>query len=247
MKPKNKSEPSRTKLRLENLKLRRRVAELEDKLGIELKKESEGSKADERFNELTGTYLSYKNRSYFSYIISQIKRTTLWNKTDRVVKYSRFYLFLSRTFKTFMAVTVWLQTSAAFLIVATAAVTLLPILFVLSTVALIFTLIYRNKYNRLLASEISERTITVFVATNDKIFKDGSYFKKMVSETAERDDRIVFVVTPYFWSLRGLGGRGVFACARQESENVWLLRNYYYFFFKRTALARYNSKTTYVY
>ncbi|NLK39222.1 MAG: hypothetical protein GX303_03090 [Clostridiales bacterium] len=244
MKPK-KSDISHARLWQENRRLRRRVAELEKKLGIN--QENEDSRADEHFNELTAAYLLYRNQNYFSYLFSQIKRTTLWTRTDRIIKYSRFYLFLSRTFKTFMTITLWLQTSAAFLIIATGAVTVIPIIAILSAIALITTWIYRRRSNRRLVREIGNREVTVFIVTNEKNFNEGTYFRKLVAHTSQDGERIVFVVSPYFWSLRGLGGRGIFACARRESDNVWLLRNYYYFFFKRTILSRLSDRTTYVY
>lgn len=236
-----------SKLMLENRRLRRRVTELEDKLGIDSETESEGGKANAFFTEMTNACALYKNRNYFSYLTTQLKRTALWSKTGRVVKYSKFYLFLSRSFKTFIAITTWLQTSAAFIIVATASITVLPILFVLSSVVLISTFIYRNKYNRLLSDEIGGRTVAVYIAVNQRCFEENSCFLHTVRETAKDQKKIVFVVTPYFWSLRGLGGRGAFACARKEGENIWLVRNYYFFFFRRTVLKKLYDRIIYIY
>lgn len=244
MKPKR---PGRSRIRLwqENRRLRQRVAELEKMLGLE---DNKDKRADQHFSELNAAYLLYnKNRSYFSYLFSQLKRTTLWTRTDHIIKYSRFYLFLTRSFKTFMTVTLWLQTSAAFIILATAAVTVIPVFVVLSTAALITTWLYRRRFNRLLTEAIGDRAVTVFIVTNEKNFSEDTYFRELVARTAQKKEEVVFVVSPFFWSMRGLGGRGMYTCARQEGDNVWLLRNYYFFYFKRTILSRLADRTTYVY
>ena len=88
----------------------------------------------------------------------------------------------------------------------------------------------RGHQNRLLQPEVHARTVYLFFPSD---LREYSFTAASMRQLAQRERCSVFVISPYAWSSKGLGGHGFYLNARQESPHLFLLRRHYFFFFKR--------------
>lgn len=70
----------------------------------------------------------------------------------------------------------------------------------------------------------------------------------MVRENAANEGCFSVVVTPYFMSMRGIGEqKSPFMIARQEQENILIIRRHFYFALKKKIIDPMEIPTTEVF
>ena len=88
----------------------------------------------------------------------------------------------------------------------------------------------RKKQNDILRSEVAGCTVYLFFPS---ALKEDSFTAFTMKQLAERPQNVVFIVSPYAWSIAGVGGKGFYINARREANHLFLLRRHYFFFFRR--------------
>lgn len=183
----------------------------------------------------------FAGRTYLSYLIQTVKESTLGLILFRISRHLR-RLRLFRTIAAIVsALVVALLLSAFFL-------TALPflILFGLGTLSAVF-LRARAANRRLLAALTPSKRVRIVIFPEHITFSDDTFAERSAKAMAEEKNTTVLVVTPYIWSTKGLGGKGMFFTARMEAPHLYLIRKNYFFILRRRVLDQLDADITVIY
>ena len=104
----------------------------------------------------------------------------------------------------------------------------------MSALTLVLTLLLRNRNAVRLLREAKEEVVFLIVDQ-----KDDFDSMALAEEVARHPEESVLIVSPFLLSRRGVGEESrMFVCYRKESENVYILRNYFFFYFRRRLLKK---------
>lgn len=223
----------------ENLRLRRRIEELNHELGT-LRSDDVATpvspEVQDRFRRASDTQHLLNLRSYLSYLLARLRATSAWGLGQRLLTMARRYRVLTTTLRVITTIITWVETSAFFLIYATIfLVTGVPLL-IGSLVMLVVGIFQHHRCNEELAATLAGRQIYVCVAAREGLTEEDSYFRGMVRNLAARENSAVIVVSPFFWKTHGIGERHSYVTLRHESRNIYLIRQHYYFSLRRHVL-----------
>lgn len=183
--------------------------------------------------QATAEYL-FSRKNYFSYIYTMIRRTSVFNIYTKIIQFVRRYTFLTTTVQIITAVLLALQSSAIFVLATSAFVISIPITIFISHAAVLFTVFERKRKISEVRKLVKDKKLTVYFPTKGRAFEQDSFFCGMVRENAANEGCFSVVVTPYFMSMRGIGEqKSPFMIARQEQENILIIRRHFYFALKK--------------
>ncbi len=201
------------RLKKENHDLRKKLYKLE----AEKHADSEGVDGDTK---------CFAARNYFSYLFAKIKQKKFFPTFQKYFKNS---LWITRIFRWGVLIYQYLQAGAFVLLYTAAFILIIPIILAAALLTLIVALILRDKNTKLLFEQI--KNDVVFVIPKDKESFDKV---KLCSIAAEQDCKSVLVVSPFFLDRCGVGNNEqMYVCFRKEYDNVFILRNYFFFYFRR--------------
>ena len=167
-----------------------------------------------------------KYENYLKYKYSLIKSTGVWNTAERFFTYSRRSLFVARLFKYGALIVAFIETSAVFLIFATALLFIIPATLLFALILMLTDIIAGRKYNEKILGQIKDKKILFLIARKGYRKNRNSYFDKMACDFANNGHYCVIVISK---SLRD----GIFLTARFESKNLIIIRESYFFRLKR--------------
>ena len=150
----------------------------------------------------------------FSFYYSRVRRTTVWSLADRIIKYSRRFLFITRIVRYAAVIVSIIETSAMLILISTLILTVLPILTVGFIVMLTAESIVTNKRLRELDLRLDREEIYVFAGVGEY----GEAYARSLSEVAavyivanplkhrfiaaKADGGIIYVSKSFFLRLR---------------------------------------------
>lgn len=178
------------------------------------------------------------NRNYFLYLSSLLRRTQLYHLWHQYLSIFRKFKLISFLFRLYSYVLVLLQLGTAFFVIITGLLILLPIL-LLGALSVIFSaLVLYRKQNKAMARRLFGKRILVFFPERDGEFEVGNLWRSHIRELAAEQNTAVVLVSPFFWSGKGLDKHKFYLLTREENENVFLIRKHYFFSFKRSILEK---------
>lgn len=169
-------------------------------------------------------------RSFPRYLWLGLRESDLYRRGYRFWVYFRRYRLISRIITVIAALLTVVGTGAALLILLLLALLILPIVFLPIGGTMLLGWFRRGHQNRLLQTEVRDRTVYLFFPS--EIRAEG-FSAATMRQLAQRPQCAVFVISPYAWSTKGLGGNGFYLNARCESPHLFILRRHYFFFFKK--------------
>ena len=180
----------------------------------------------------------YDRQNYLLFLVDRFTDSAFFLWWSRAWAYVR-RLRLART--VFLVSAVLLaatQTSALFVLLSATYLTLLPFLIVGIGTCVLVSLLHARAVNRRLRTALDGRHIRVLFPSDRLPFDEHSqpFFFASAMAMATEPNTTVIVVSPYLISPKGPVGRRMFVTARQESEQLYLVRNYYYFTLRRRVL-----------
>lgn len=204
------------RLRKENRELKKKLYKLE--------------KASQTDAELTQSNTDcYKAHNYFAFLLSRLRAKDFYAPVQKAAKYFRNSLWITRIFRWGVLLYQYLQAGAFVLLYTAAFILIIPILLAVSALTLVLTLLLRSRNAVLLLREL--RQDVVFLIVDQKEGFDGM---ALAEEAARYPDSTVLIVSPFFLGKRGVGEtEKMFVCYRKEAENIYILRNYFFFYFRR--------------
>lgn len=133
------------KLRRENRALRRRIRDLEQ----------HGAPAAPV--ERTSDAAAFDASNYFSYLLARLRQKSLFARAEKITRYFRSSIWVTRLFRYGMLIYQYLQAGAFVLLYTALFILIIPIVLSLSLATLIVTLILRKKNADRLIAACTER------------------------------------------------------------------------------------------
>ncbi len=175
---------------------------------------------------------SAKKRYFFSDLYDRLRSTPLYLQWQHVLTLTRRFRAVALTVRIFTILFTALQTGTFVLLSATLLLATLPLLLIGIVAVLLAAALASRHTNRLLSQQLAKKRIYV-------IFPEAINTPFLLQHV--KDLRAmgyaVILVSPYLLSPTGIAGKGFYTTAREEYDNVFLIRRYYYFSFKRRVLA----------
>lgn len=171
-----------------------------------------------------------RTQSFPRYLWCSFRESRLYQRMLAVWVGFRRYRLISRIITVVATVLTVMGTGAATLILSLLCLLILPIAALLLGGTMLLGFFFREHQNRILRMETRAHTVYLFFPAELNECSFSADTMRILSQAA---DSTVFVVSPYTWSSRGLGGTGFYINARRESEHLFLLRRHYFFFFRR--------------
>lgn len=234
----------------ENIKLKKKVGELEVKIDVLKRKSSDNTvfefsekkdiqsnsrKVKGEWNDKVKNHHRYSKRTWFGFFFSTITNSSLFSLIYKIARWIKKITFISTLAFIIKTVFAIVSTSAIFIFLLLGFVLLLPFILIGALVALIHTIFSFKKYNEMLRTEIRDKKVLIFLPDRDENINENSYFRRMIKDSSDKNTIVIFV-TPLFFSSKGIGGKGAFLTCRQENKNTYIVRRRYFFIFKRKVL-----------
>lgn len=204
------------RLKKENHELKKKLYKLETKVH-----ESDGQKKD--------NFKCFNANNYFSFLLSKIKRKSFYSYFEKASKYFRNSLWLTSIFRVGLLIYQYLQAGAFFILYTAAFIIFIPITLAVALVTLIVTLVLRERNGRTLLKLLT-KDVTVIIPESKEAFSRVAIEEKI----AENEGKSILIVTPLFLGRKGLGdSKKMFVCYRNERDNIYILRRYFFFYFRK--------------
>ena len=168
--------------------------------------------------------------SYPRYLWHSFRESKIYQRTLSFWVNFRRYRLISRIITVLATFLTVMSTGALTLIFSLLALIVLPIAALMVGGTMLLGFFRREHQNHILSHEIRGRTVYLFFPEE---LRERSFATETMRQFSARPDSVVFVISPYTWSARGIGGRGFYINARQEGRHLFLLRRHYFFFFRR--------------
>lgn len=191
----------------------------------------------------------FSRKRYSAYVWDQIRQTPLFQLYSRVIHAIRRYTFWRTTFRVVLAIVTAIQSGALFLLFASFFLVSIPLTLVISHATLILTFLFGRRIHSVNQSRMREKEIVVFFPPKKNALRKDSFFNGMVREEASKKNRFCVIVSPYFWSAKGLDGtkKKPYLASRLERENILIVRRHYYFTIKKRIFATSQAHITEIY
>ncbi len=226
----------------ENSLLHKRNAELENEIlrlrsASMLRRDRSGDETEKLWWIEGREEILMKSRSYPRYIFSLVKSNSLWLFVLRWLSHFRRFRLLSIVFRWITKIIVLAESGVAFLAWFSFMLIALPVLAVISLASLTVALFRSKNANTFFREELRGKKVYILFSHKKQLEKKraSNFFSENVQDLAS-DGSVVFVVSPYFFGKKGLGGRSFYVTARKESTNIYLVRKNYFFMLRRRVI-----------
>ncbi|MBR6708622.1 MAG: hypothetical protein IKL84_02970 [Clostridia bacterium] len=225
-------------LQAENSRLRRRLEEI-DRTAHTNRGDDTTDEIRTRLHAVADDERSLSLRHYPAYLLARLRATSLWVHWQRVLRAFRRWRIFTATIRVLLIAFTWLETGAFFLVYAAVVLLALPLLLLSGAILLTVGLLEHRQYNARLARQLADKHVYLFFPDSRTLKASHDYLCGMVRDFAARPDTAVIVVSPYFWSGRGLADRRPYVTLRCEAVGdvcLYLVRRHYYFSLRRHVL-----------
>ena len=228
----------------ENAQLKKRVKELEAEL-LRLRSDmGMGKGGDENTKRwwIEGRKeILMSSKSYPSYLRSLVKSTSLWAFVKRGMSHIRRFRILSGILRAVTRIVIWAESGVAFIAWFSAMVVILPVFGLLSLISLFVALFRSRNANRYFEEALQGKKVYILFAAKKQLSAGGKkirFFEGNVRDLASGENAVCFVVSPYSFRRKGLGGSDAYVTARHEGDNIYMVRKNYFFMLRRKIISR---------
>lgn len=215
------------------------------------KKADAAAPADEMIlSEDIGGYASNlsASKSYAGYLLRSLRASSIYRRLRKALLWISRLRILSTAMKILSYAVAIIEAGTHIVIASTLILILLPIGAIIAVTTLILSAIGQKRANEYLARAAEGEKTYVFFPRSRSAMADGSFLRGFADELSQNGNATVFIVSPSFWSGAGFDGRKYYLHYRQDRKNVFMLRKYYYFSFKRNVLnTRKEKRITLIY
>ena len=190
----------------------------------------------------------FSKKSYSAYLVGLIANTSVFKLYRKFLDYLRKYSFITTTLKIVSFIFAFLETSAVFILAASFFVVSLPLTFLVGYAALLLTLFGKRRAKMKVKEAIEGKSVTILFPQRGRALTEDSFFSGMTRDICRRTGGVAIVVSPYFYSTRGISkSNKLFLSMRDEGDGVLLVRRHFFFSLKRKILKEKRNDTTVIY
>ena len=175
------------------------------------------------------------SKSYAGYLFRSMHASDVYRRVRRALLWLSRIRILSTAMRILSLAVAIIEAGTHVFVVSTLFLILLPISAVIASVTLILSAIGQRHASRRLSAVTEGGSVYVLFPDRTRSLSDG-FIHRLASSLADDEDAAVFIVSPFFWSGTGFGGKKYYLHYRRDGENVFMLRKYYYFSFRRSVL-----------
>ena len=224
----------------ENKKLKLEVKLLKSKLEdkeIEQRFHKRSDATEVKFENQAQKSKLFARRTFFGYVYHTAKATSVFKIYKRIINTVRRYTFITTSLKVASFIFAFLETSAVFVIAASAFAISLPFTILFSYLAFLFSHMNAKKRTEQLKDRMRSKKIYVFFPPKTLALSESSYFCGLVKDIASKNDAFCIVVSPYTFKANGISReKDAFVNVRDErseNNNIVIVRRNYYFSIKK--------------
>ena len=227
-------------LKKENRRLRAENYALREQLRISDKRDAAHSRAiKESLKRRTDKAKLYSKKSFAAFLLGSFRAKTLFSYYQRIVYIVRKYTFVTTSIKIFTFLFALLQSSALIVLFTGTLAISIPITLISSYLAVTFTFLFRKRITKKTKEALRGKRITVLFPSKGRAFEKNSYFRGMIKDITKDENSVAIVVSPYYFSSIGIGkSKKYYLATRNDGEGVIMIRNHYYFTFKKKILSK---------
>ncbi len=239
------------RLTIRNNKLEREVDQLKAELEVLQGKGGKirgTNKFRSVFKKRANSESMYAKRSYPSYVWSHLTHTSFFNIYKRILNYIRKYTFITTTLKIVSLLFVFVEALLLVLISTSVFIVSMLVTVLASHLLMLLGLFARKRHNESNKARLDGKNIVILFPPKEHAFDEDSYFKYMVSEIAKQDNTTAVVVSPFLFKSRSLfTPKKPYYSAREDGENVLLVRKSYYFALRKKIINEVAVSVTEIY
>ena len=191
----------------------------------------------------------FDQKGYLSYLLVGFRQNSIFRLYTKLLLAIRRISFIRITLKILLFLVSLLRTSALFLLSASLFLISFPIVLPLAFSSMLLTAIFSKQINKENLFRIGEKQITIFFPNDRAALENHSFFCGMVMEEVSRQNVFCIVVSPYYWSTKGLYNRKgkPYLASRFEENGILLIRRHYYFHLKKKIFPNLPNDITEIY
>jgi len=181
-----------------------------------------------------------RHHSFFGHLHAIVKSAPFYAHWKNLLAYLRRIRTVALILRIGGVVLTVLETGALVLLSTALFVVILPVLGALMSGILLTALLESRRSNRVLSSRLRKKDVIV-------LFWDlrSEGFQLQNARDLAKRGKAVLLVSPYWISAKGLHHAHFYTTFREEGQNLYLIRRYYYFSLRKHVLTHENA--TYVY
>lgn len=201
------------------------------------------------FSERARNEILLRNPNYVLYLSSLLRKSQLYHFWNSYLVVFRKFKLVSILIRLYSYLLLLLQFGTAFFVIVIALVLLIPIALFSAGCVVLSALLFYDRKNRYMEQKLNGKNIFVLFPTRDGEFQTGRFWRKNIDELSKMKDgqNTVLVVSPFFWSFRGVFDRSPYFLVREEKHNVYLIRKHYYFSLRKKVLSKNKQLLTFIY
>ena len=181
-----------------------------------------------------------RHRFFWGYAYDLFKHAPLYTHWQSLLTYFRRFRTIAFILRILTVIATVLQTGALVVLATAVFLVILPLLGALMLGILLTALLESRRTNRRLRAQTDEKRVCVLFMSTEK-----NEFLKSNAQSLCAHGFFVVVVSPYWISPKGIAGKHFFCTAREEYPNIFLIRRYYFFSFRKHVLQ--NTDAVYLY
>lgn len=188
----------------------------------------------------------FEHEGYVHYLAALVRQNSLFRLWERLTGYLRRLGLVSVTVRILTYVLLLVQTGTVFFVLLVLFLIALPALAAASFGIYLTARLLGRRDNKKIEALCKDKNIYVFFSTKAQEFSRGNFWKGNLLDLAERQNTLVIVVSPYFFSGKGFSEKGRFYLNfRGERDRFILIRKHYFFSLRRHVLSEQNTTLVY--
>lgn len=202
------------------------------------KRESSFRRRSDRNNADADSYVKRmsESKSYAGYLLRSLHSSIIYRRLRTALLWISRLRILSTAMRILSYAIMIIEAGTHIVIASTIILIILPVGAIIAAATLIISAVGQKRANEYLARISARGEVYVLFPESRPSPKSSSFLCGLAEELSVTEDATVFIVSPYFWSGAGLDGRKYYLHYRQDKRNVFMLRKYYYFSFRRNVL-----------
>ena len=172
-------------------------------------------------------------RHFFTYAYHLFTTAPLYSHWQTLLSYVRRFRAIAFFFRVLTVILAVIETGALVILTTAVFLVILPLLAALMLGILLTAAIDTGRANRLLQKELGEKKLFVFFLP-----RENAAFLTLWAQELSKEGHGVILVSPYWILPKGLGKGHFYFTVRKEREDLYLIRRYYFFAFRRQVLKK---------
>ena len=172
----------------------------------------------------------FSKKRYTSYLAAIISRTSVFKLYTKIISVVKKYTLITVSLKIAAYILAIIQSSAIFVVALSVFLVSLPFTFLFGYLAIILSIFGRKRTIKRVTELTKSKSVAIFFASKGNQLSSDSFFAGTVREWTQRKDGVAIIVSPYFFSAKGISeSKKFYTLMRAEEADVIIVRRHFFF------------------